>query len=68
MLTIAMAKNPVFHARSKHIEFRHHLIWDMVSKEEIRLEFIDINSSSFLSLWRLHNFIGFAQIDQVNWN
>ncbi|XP_047339512.1 secreted RxLR effector protein 161-like [Impatiens glandulifera] len=26
MLAIAMTKNPVFHARSKHIELRHHFI------------------------------------------
>ena len=37
---IAMTKNPVFHARSKHIELRHHFIREMVSKKEIRLEFI----------------------------
>ncbi|KAL0426869.1 UNVERIFIED_CONTAM: hypothetical protein Slati_2861700 [Sesamum latifolium] len=28
MSAIAMAKNPVFHARSKHIELQHHFIRD----------------------------------------
>ncbi|XP_058219284.1 secreted RxLR effector protein 161-like [Rhododendron vialii] len=43
MSTIAMTKNPVFHARSKHIELRHHFIRDLVNKEEICLEFINTN-------------------------
>ncbi|KAI4338646.1 hypothetical protein MLD38_023679 [Melastoma candidum] len=37
---IAMTKNPVFHARSKHIELRHHFIREIVSQKEILLEFI----------------------------
>ena len=35
-----MTKNPNFHSRTKYIELRHHFIRDMVSKREIRLEFI----------------------------
>ncbi|KAG6509698.1 hypothetical protein ZIOFF_027698 [Zingiber officinale] len=37
---IAMTKNPVFHARSKHIELRRHFIREMVLQKEILLEFI----------------------------
>ncbi|KAG6518300.1 hypothetical protein ZIOFF_021704 [Zingiber officinale] len=37
---ISMTKNPVFHARSKHIELRHNYIRDMVQKKEIHLDFI----------------------------
>ena len=43
MSAIALTKNPVFHARSKHIELRHHFIRDLVQKEEIQLEFIITN-------------------------
>ena len=43
MSAIALTKNPVFHARSKHIELRHHFIRDLVQKEEIQLEFITTN-------------------------
>ena len=40
MSAIAMTKNPVFHARSKHIELRHHFIRDLVNKGEICIEFV----------------------------
>ena len=41
MSAIAMTKNPVFHARSKHIELRHHFIRDLVNNGEITMEFIN---------------------------
>lgn len=40
MSAIAMSKNPVFHARSKHIELRVHFIRDLVQKGEIQMEFL----------------------------
>jgi hypothetical protein len=43
MLAIVMTKNPIFHARSKHIKLRHHFIKDTVSKKEMQLEFINTN-------------------------
>jgi len=33
----------VFHARTKHIEVKHHFIRDYVQKEDINLEFTDTN-------------------------
>ncbi|CAL1407137.1 unnamed protein product [Linum trigynum] len=43
MSAIAMTKNPVFHARSKHIELRHHFIRDLVNEGLIEMEFINTN-------------------------
>lgn len=40
MSAIAMTKNPVFHARSKNIELRHHFIRNLVNDGEIQLIFI----------------------------
>ena len=36
---MALAKNPVFHGRSKHIDIRYHYIRDIVKKNEIELQF-----------------------------
>ena len=33
-------KNPVFHARTKHFDLRHHFIRDVVSKGEIAVGYI----------------------------
>ena len=40
---IALTKNHVFHATTKHIEVKHHFIRDHVQKGDISLEFIDTN-------------------------
>jgi len=37
---IALAKNPVSHARAKHIDIRHHFIRDAVQDEIIWLQYI----------------------------
>ena len=34
---IAMAKNPQFHGRAKHIDIRHHFIREKVNGREIQL-------------------------------
>jgi hypothetical protein len=36
--SVAMAKNPQFHRRTKHISIRWHWIRDLVQENEIRLE------------------------------
>lgn len=43
MSAILMNKNPIFHARSKHIELRHHFIREIVEQGEIELKFINTN-------------------------
>ena len=39
MSSISMAKNPVFHSRTKHIEIRHHFIRELVEDKNIELKF-----------------------------
>ena len=38
---INIAKNPVQHSRTKHIEIRYHFLRDNVEKGNISLEFVD---------------------------
>lgn len=35
---VMLARNPVYHSRTKHIEIKHHFIRELVAKEEIQLE------------------------------
>jgi hypothetical protein len=38
---LKLAKNLVFHARSKHIEIHHHFIWERVLEGEIGISYIN---------------------------
>ncbi|XP_004966968.2 uncharacterized protein LOC101762853 [Setaria italica] len=38
---ISVAKNPVLHSKTKHIEVRHHFLRDHVEKGDIELKYID---------------------------
>ncbi|KAA0038954.1 Copia protein [Cucumis melo var. makuwa] len=38
--TIALAKNPVFHDRGKHIDTRFHFIRDCISRKEVQVEYV----------------------------
>ena len=40
---IKLASNPVFHARTKHIEVRHHFIREKVLNQEVKLEGVCTN-------------------------
>ncbi|XP_030448469.1 uncharacterized mitochondrial protein AtMg00810-like [Syzygium oleosum] len=63
---IALAKNLVFHGRSKHIDIKYHFIRDLVKSEEIVLQFCKsedqvadmftkpLKTDSFLKLKRKH--------------
>ena len=37
---IALAKNPVFHNRSKHIDTRYHYIRDCIRRKDVQLEYV----------------------------
>ncbi|KAA0051914.1 putative copia-type polyprotein [Cucumis melo var. makuwa] len=39
--TIALAKNPVFHDRSKRIDTRFHFIRDCISRKEVQVEYVN---------------------------
>ena len=41
MSAINLSKNPVQHARTKHIEVRHHFLRDHVAKGDFELIFIE---------------------------
>ena len=40
---IAMAKNPQFHARSKHIEIQHHFVREKVAEGKVDMKFVPTN-------------------------
>ena len=37
--TIAMAKNPQYHGRAKHIDIRHHFVREQIANETIKLDY-----------------------------
>ena len=37
---IALAKNPVFHDRSKHIDIRYHYIRECITKKDVQVEYV----------------------------
>ena len=41
---LAYAKDLKYHGKAKHIEFRYHYIWDMVSQGEMILQHISTSS------------------------
>ena len=42
--TIAMARNPVHHKRSKHIDIKYHFVRNEVARKNIKLQYCDSKS------------------------
>jgi len=40
MGAIALASNPIYHARTKHVEVDYHFIWEKVIHKEITINYI----------------------------
>ena len=40
--SIALAKNPVYHKRTKHIDIRYHFVREKVEDGQVMLEYISI--------------------------
>ena len=43
---IAMAKNPAFHVRTKHVDVQHHFIRKLVADGKIQLKFCGTNEQA----------------------
>lgn len=41
--TIAMMKNPIYHNRTRHVETCHHFISELVTKDNIKVEYNNTN-------------------------
>ena len=44
---IELAKNPIVHSHTKHIEVKHHFIHDHIPKGDIELNFVNTSSQIF---------------------
>jgi hypothetical protein len=38
---IALAKNLVFHDRSKHIDIRFHYLWDCITNKKVKVKYVN---------------------------
>jgi hypothetical protein len=72
-----LAKNPVLHDRSKHIDVRYHFIRDCVEEGLIRLEYVETARQlgdlltkplGRLRLWELKNKVGVEEIKKEQHN
>jgi hypothetical protein len=41
IISISVAKNPVFHKKIKYVERRHHFLRDYIEKGDIEMRYID---------------------------
>ena len=72
MSSIYLAKNPVFHARSKHIEVHYHFIREKLIAKEILLLHIKTGDqvadifTKFLNLEKLKKFMHQMNIEDIS--
>ena len=56
--SIKLAHNPIYHARSKHIELQHHFVREKIESKEIELNFVvQVKMSLVFSPNQLEEFI-----------
>lgn len=62
--SIKLAKNPVFHSRTKHIDIRHHFIRDQIENGLVRLKYVQSSANKAdimtkpLASPKFHEFLG----------
>lgn len=44
--TLKLARNPIFHAKSKHIELQHHFIRERILQLEISVSYVKMNDQT----------------------
>ena len=65
--SIALAYNPVFHSRTKHIDIQHHYICDEVAAQRIQLSYIPTNEMIADGLTKALTHVKFhCFIEQIN--
>ena len=62
---IDLAKNPVFHGRSKHIDVRYHFIRECVAKGEILVEHVSTNEQRADSLTKALTTVKFERMRKL---
>jgi len=48
MGTILLTQNPVFHSHTKHIDVKHHYVWDHIEAQDINFEYIPMALTSWM--------------------
>ena len=73
MSNIHLARNPIFHARTKHIEVHYHFIWERVLAGDVDLQHISLNlQTSYIfakalganKLWQFTMYLGLSNTNQ----
>ena len=62
---ITLAKNPQFHAYTKHIDIQHHFVQDKVSEGAVKLQYIETENQVADGLTKPLNKIKFKRFKKV---